>query len=100
VQSSITKNVEEDALTELLTGEAARDGAAHRGRGRFRAAGENAERAGRIGAFTSLLQGAAGYAGARSDADRWIRLADRENQWRQRAQGGGAQASAGFDYPG
>jgi hypothetical protein len=89
VQGSIRRNVEEDALTELLTGKRRATVLRTQGAG-DRLAGENAERAGYMGAATSLLQGAASYAGSRQDTNRWIKLTERENDWRRRAQGGTA----------
>lgn len=88
VKEKLGRNVEEDALTELLTGQ-------RRGRALdvnaqgYRAAGRNAETSSMFSAGASLLGGAAAYMNAGTARDRWIRYTNAENQRALRAGGMG-----------
>lgn len=73
VGEKVGRNIEEDALTELLTGQ--RRGRVLQAEAQgYRASGANAMNSARIGAVTSILGGTASYMNSQQQRDRWIRM--------------------------
>lgn len=73
----ITRNVEEDAVTQLLTGERRAEMLTKEAQG-LRTAGSNATTNALLSAWGSMLGGAASSYGNQQSSDRWIRMSQGE----------------------